>query len=204
MTTKKQTRLPPSEFLPDLDTFEGLAVTDEYAYYMGIVEGCPVTQIQVVGLNFPMREDVFRPDPMRPGERRREPVLGALHNRINVDHIRALRDCLKRMVIRFKDEPEQKEELGTGKNVKDAFRRGRRGRIIKIPSAEQMALARSEGLHVNHYRREPNDEPAARYMYFKLCPDQTKPARGHDFSTIEEEGIVWPGELDAETEALLA
>ncbi len=200
---KKQTALPASDFTPDLDSFKGLAVTDEYAYYLGVTGDCPVTQIDCVGLNFPMRQEVFRPDPMHPGQRRREPVIGGMNKRINIDHIHALRECLKRMVIRFKDEPAQKEEQGTGKNIGADHQRLRRGKLVKIPTSEQLLLAQKERLHVNRYVRQPNDEPAVRYMYFKLCPDQANPARGHDFSTIEESGIIWPGELDAELETLL-
>lgn len=193
------TKLAASEFIPDFNAHKGFAVANEHAYYLGVLGTCPVAQINCGGLNFPMRNDVFRDDPSRPGKKMRVGVVGGQNNKVNAHNIAALRTGLKRLVIRFTDEPAQLEERGTGKNTRAPHQKGRRGKIIRIPTPEQMAEAREAGVHVPVYVRQPNDEPAARYMYMHPCPDQAYPERGHDFTTIEEGGIFWPGELDNAT-----
>ncbi len=120
-------------------------------------------------------------------------VLGGLHNHINEDNIRALRDVLPRMVVRWKD-----------KAAREAKGLRPLAKIIKIPTAERLAQAKADGTHVSRYVRQPDDEPAVKYMYMHLCADQSEPERGHDYSTLDETGLVWPEELDAETEALFA
>lgn len=199
MTAPKKTKLDASEFLPDFNAHQGFAVAQDYAYYLGVLGSCPVAQINCAGLNFPMRNDVFRDDPARPGKKMRVGVVGGQNNKVNADHIAALRTSLKRLVIRFKEEPEQLEEPGTGKNTRAPHKKARVGKLIRIPTAEQVAEARESGGHVPRYVRDPNDEPAARYMYMHPCPDQSYPERGHDFTTIEEGGIFWPGALDDAT-----
>ena len=51
------------------------------------------------------------------------------------------------------------------------------------------------GLPVNHYVPIKSDVPAARFMFMKLCKDQSAPVTGSTYpEVIEKAGIEFPSE----------
>jgi hypothetical protein len=167
---------------------------------------CPIGQINVAGLNFPKRNEIFMADPLNPGGQKiRVPSIGGLHKTITQDHILALREILPRLIIRFSGvETAQQEEVGTGTNIGHKFKRGVKAKLVKIPTPAQIVSARENGTKVPRYVREHGDRPAAEYMFFKLCLDQNAPRRElTPPETIATGGIFWPGDID-EINALLS
>ena len=108
------------------------------------------------------------------------------------------------MVIRFSAAIQgQQEERGTGENTGDPHLRGRKAVLVIIPTAAQIVLAKAEKTRVPRFVRTPGDEPAAKYMFFKLCLDQKKPRREmSEPETIFDGGIFWPGDIDELNELL--
>ena len=207
MNDPRTTQIDGASLVPDFDSHAGRGVTTEYAYWMGLTPACPAHQINVAGLNFPKMNEILIQDPNRTGKRQRIPVIGGLDKGVNSDHIAALRAVLPRLVVRFTEAAagDQIEETGSGQNIGDVHVRVRKGFIITIPTAEAIAQAKADGRQVPRYIRKPGDEPAARYMYFKLCENQGSPLRGNECPpSIEEAGIFWPEELAAATAELLA
>jgi len=202
------TRIAPSDLVPDFEAHEGAGVLNEYAYWMGLTANCPAHLINCVELSFSKVNELIVPDVKRPGRMTRVPAIGGLNRNVTANHIAALRERLPRMVIRFTEAREsprdQHEEPGTGLNIGDAHLKIRKGFVITIPSAEQVKAYRAAKVAIPTYTRRPDDEPAARYMYFHFCENQDDPKRGAEYPpTIEEAGIFWPDELvEAEADLL--
>lgn len=196
--------IPNEAFLADLDTQPGLAVDMAYAYWLGVTAACPANQIDCAGLHFPKMQERIIPDPNRPGEHVRVPVIGGLDRHVTRDKLDALREIVSRLVIRFIEAPEAQEEPGTGENIGDVVRRARKGYVITIPTEAQIQAAKDEGRTLRRYTRQPHDEPAAKYMYMRLCEDQTDPQRGLAAPpTLAEVGVSWPDGSDAPDEGLM-
>ena len=202
MTTETETRtthVAGELLVPDFDTLPGEAFGDERAYWMGVTSDCPIAQINIVGLNFPRRNEIFVADPARPGgPKLRVPAIGGLHRKVTQEHIIALREVLPRTVIRFAAAlPTQPNEPGTGVNTGDSFKRAVKADLVIIPTAAQIVLAKENGTATPRYTRQAGDEPAAQYMFFKLCLDQDQPRRELSVpETIFDGGIFWPGDID--------
>lgn len=205
-TAPRTTLVDGHLLVPNFDELPGVCLGDEHAYWMGLTPECPIGQIDIVGLNFPKRNEIFVVDPLKPGGQKiRVPAIGGLHQKITQDHILGLREALPRLVIRFANaESEQQEERGTGKNTGDAFKRGVRAKLVKIPTPAQVADAIKNGTRIPRYVREAGDKPAADFMFFKLCLNQETPRRElTPPETIAKGGIFWPGDID-EINALLS
>ncbi len=191
-----------------LDSYPGVAVIHENAYWMGVVPSCPVNQINVAGLNFSKLNEIFVDDPARTGNKLRVPVIGELHRGVTLDHIHALAAALPRLVLRFpkgKGSRDVAEEPGAGENIGDVHVRTRKGFLIRVPTEEMIAAAKEGGVHRPRYVRKPGDEPAADYMYFKLCDNQEEPHRGVVVPpSISVAGLEWPALLDDDGTDLLS
>lgn len=194
-----KTKIDGSQLVPDLNKASRNAggVLQSYKYWVGVTPSCPVEHIDLAGINFPKVNENLVDDPMRTGQRRRVPVIGAIVF-LTEDKIRKMRERLPRTVIRFYDNDQgERDEPGTGQNIGDNHRRPRRGEPITIPSADEVEQRRKAGKPTRQYIPNPNDVPAARYMFAVLCADQVNGSRGDYYpETLETTGLEWPGELE--------
>lgn len=191
-----KTHIPASELVPDLGSARLRSGTlNQYRYWIGALPDCPVESVDLCGLNFPKVNENLIDDPMRTGIKKRVPVIGAIVF-ITAEKIRALRERLPRTVIRFLDEPEQRDEPGTGQNVGDVHKRARRGHLITIPTPEEVEARKKAGRSTRQYVPGPNDVPAANYLFAQLCADQQNGSREETYpETLADTGLVWPDEL---------
>ena len=192
-----KTKFDGSRLVPDIQGARqrgGVAKT--YKYWVGVTPSCPVQGIDLAGINFPKLNELLIQDPMGGPMKRRVPVIGALAN-INEHQVRRLMDALSRTVIRFTDNPGQKDEPGTGQNVGDLHQQPRKGHLITIPSPAEVAERAAAGKPTREYSPGPNDVPAARYIFAQLCADQERGSRGDFYpETLETAGFDWPEELN--------
>lgn len=187
-------RIPGTKLVPDLESLRS-SIETSYAYWVGVLPSCPVEHIDVAGINFPkLNEDVSRDDVTN--STRRVPRIGAIV-RLTADKVKRIEHRLARTVIRFRPEPDQKNEPGTGENVsKMPHQRGRKGFLITIPTEEELRLRAERGLAARRYQQQPGDEPASRYMFAVLCENQAKPQQGMEYpEPLEVTGLEWPGDL---------
>jgi len=209
MTTEVEiqtTHVDGNLLVPNFDDLPGVTLGTEHAYWMGVTPDCPISQINIVGLNFPKRNEIFVADPVNPGGQKiRVPSIGGLHRAVTQDHIIALREVLPRLVIRFATEtPGQQEEPGTGVNTGHVFKRQRKAELVIIPTSAQIVKAKENGTQVPRYSRHAGDRAAAEFMFFKLCLDQAVPRRELTCpETIFQGGIFWPEDIN-EINALLS
>jgi hypothetical protein len=204
-TIDPKTKISGSELVPDLDGHRaGAGVVVEYRYWVGVTPSCPVEHIDLAGINFPKVNENLVNDPLRTGMKKRVPVIGAIVF-LTEDKIRRMRERLKRTVIRFIDSDSgAHDEPGTGQNVGDNHRRPRRGHVITIPTAEEIAQRRKTGKATRAYVPNANDVPAARFMFAQLCDDQERGSRGEVYpDCLETTGLAWPDEIDELTAGLL-
>ncbi len=168
----------------------------QYRYWVGITPTCPVETIHCAGIAFPKVTEQLVSDPMRTGQKKRAPRIGALVW-LTEQKIRLLRERLPRTVIRFLDQQGQREEAGTGENIGDVAVRPRRGHLITIPTPEAIADRERRGKAVRAYNPDPDrDVPAARFMFAQMCADQKNPVRGDYYpDPLEMSGLQWPEEL---------
>lgn len=193
------TILGPEVLRADLDAQPGLATARHYAYWFGLRADCPTDQIDVGGLSFVKSQELLRPKPGAEDEQIRVPVIGGMHKRVTEEMLLRLKQGLPRIVIRFRPQPEVREERGTGLNVGDVVQRARKGYAITIPTQEQVAAARRAKRPIPSYYRQPEDRPAADFMYFHFCDNQEDPKRGSEVPpTISEAGIYWPDPISEE------
>jgi len=195
----KTTTIDPSEFTPDFDNIPGDFTAVEFPFWLGVTADCPRHSIDVAGLHFPAANERIVKNETT-GKQVRVPEHGTLNFTVTRQHVEALRRDLKRFVVRFRDHPAVTND-GTGENIGDPVERARRGKLIKIPTQEQIdASVKSGGRAFKPYIKQPGDRPAADYMYFIHVPDRV---RGREIRTISETGIVWPEEL-AEIDEILS
>ena len=191
-----RTHFDASDLVPDLEQQrDSLGVSRSYKYWVGVTPSCPHEHVDLAGINFPKVNENLVDDPMRTGNKRRVPVIGAI---VDIDEhtILRMRDRLKRTVIRFLDDNGQSEEPGTGLNIGDNHKRPRRGQLITIPTAEETANRIARNKPARTYPPRAGDVPAARYMFAQICDDQQNGSRGEYYpETLETTGLSWPDEL---------
>ena len=111
-----KTHIGGSDLVPDLDAHKAQSgVARSYKYWVGVTPSCPREHIDLAGINFPKVNENLVTDPMRTGNKRRVPVIGAIVD-IDEHRVQRMRDKLKRTVIRFLDDGGQTEEPGTGRS----------------------------------------------------------------------------------------
>ena len=191
-----KTVVPGSALVPDIESRRrNGGVAKEFFYWVGVTPSCPVQHVDIAGINFPKVNENLIDDPLRSGTKKRVPVIGAIV-RLNEKAMKTLRERLPRTVIRFTDDEGEREEPGTGQNIGDVFRRPRRGHLITIPTAEEVAQRRATGRPTREYVPRPSDVPAARFMFAVYCSDQTRGNRGDVYpDPLETAGLRWPLEL---------
>lgn len=188
-------------------------------YWIGALPGCPVENVHIGGQCFPkMEENLVKGADGH--QSARSAVIGALVQltRENVDRI--LRD-LPRTIVRFRSEsPEERSDreglaatighlqaapiepamrqTGVGMKVDVVLGepRRRKGFLVTIPTAEDVKKRRADGRPTHQYIAQPFDEPCARYLFAKLCEDQSNPTRGGVYPpALEETGLDVPVEI---------
>ena len=176
---------------PDFESHEGLAVAEDYPFWLGLTADCPVNQIDVAGLHFPKAEESIVIN--NEGKQVRVPVLGALNYQVTREHFDALVATLPRLVIRFTDKEPEVDNDGSGVNIGDPIKRARKGYLIKIPTKKTIADAAESGQRKKPYIRKPGDRPAMDFMYFQHVADKQ---RANNYQTIADAGLEWPEELE--------
>ena len=195
-TQPRHTRIDGADLVPDTSSPGAHGVLRQYKYWVGVTPSCPVEHIDCAGINFPKVNENIVPDPLRTSQKKRVPVIGAIVF-LTEDKIRKMRERLPRTVIRFLDDAGVKEEPGTGQNVGDNHQRPRRGHLITIPTAEDVARARKTGRPSRQYIPQTSDAPAARFMFAQLCDDQERGSRGEFYpEPLEVTGLEWPDALE--------
>jgi len=199
----KTTRFSGESLMPNIGEHRHNAgVTKEFRYWVGVMPSCPVESLDLAGINFPKVNEKLIADPLRTHKKKRKPVVGALVW-LTETKIRAMIERLPRTIIRFTDDPGQHEEPGTGQNIGDVAVRPRKGHVVTIPTAKDVAARRAKNKAVNTYTPRDGDEPAGRYMFAVLCEDQDNPERGDYYpDPIETTGIEWPDNLEAVADLL--
>lgn len=192
-----QKRVEGSALVPNLSEHQ-VGIAKRYTYWVGILPKTPVESLAVAGVSFPKMNERLIQDPTNPEGKRRIPVIGALVD-LTRDKLDLLAERIPNTVIRFLEEEAVKEEPGTGKNLGDLHQRARRGHLITIPSAEDVAERKKRGKATQQYIPREGDHPAARFMFAVLCKNQDKPERGEFYpDVLEETGLVWPEDVSYE------
>lgn len=194
-------RIAGASLVPDLDPSSNPGAIQQFRYWVGVTQSCPVALIDVAGICFPKLEMEIIDDPMGGAQKKSRPVIGAIvfltHEKITM-----LAERLQRTVIRFHEAgpDDGQHEEGTGENFRDPHRRPRRGQLITIPSQQEVQARKDAGRATQQYVPGPNDVPAARFMFAHLCEDQTRGSRGESYpETLETAGLYWPSRAPCPT-----
>lgn len=188
---KARTRISGASLAPDLEQHKAVIET-AYYYWIGALPACPSEHLDLKGVHFPkVVERIVRG---ADGRTQRIPEIGSIV-KLTEPQVRAMRDRLRRTVIRFAEAA--KGPIGVGASLSDQGQiPRRRGSPVTLPTAEEVEERRRNGLASNAYRQEATDEPAARYLFAVLCHDQAQPQRGDHYpEPLEVTGLEWPGDL---------
>lgn len=167
-----------------------------YAYWVGVLPACPTENAYLAGICFPKQTAQRIQDSNRSGRTQLVPQAGSIV-RLDARRVKKIREVLRRTVIRFLDDPGQKEEPGTGLNIGDLHVRPRRGHLITIKTPEQLQYLRLKGKPAREYIPKEGDAPLARYAFAILCPDQENPTPGPVYpEPLEVLGLSWPEHLE--------
>jgi len=190
-------KITAESLVPDWGDHALAGLAQTFTYWVGVIPSCPVESIDLAGIAFPKMNELLVPDPLRTNVKRRVPVIGSIV-RLTYEHIQRMRERLPRTIVRLYDGG-QEQEPGTGQNVGDNHVRPKRGQLITIPSPELVEARRSRGKPIRLYSRQPNDVPAANYMFAILCKDQERGERSEHYpDTLNVTGIDWPGNLEGQ------
>jgi hypothetical protein len=192
-TEKKPTRVDGKDLVPDISKISLRAGTSHrYTFWCGLMDNCPVNQIDVAGISFVKTTDKVIND-LASGTTRRIPQPGGLF-RIDGHQYKKLIDRLKYIVIRFDNQPEIQNVPGEGENTGDPARRAKKAHLITIPREKDIKAKEEAGLPVHRYHPSPNDEAAAKYMYAQYCPNGQR--TGEVIGSLADVGIdQFPGDM---------
>ncbi len=190
--TNPVTHIGGSELTPNIEKQRAVSAR-VYWYWVGVTPRCPTQHIDCAGINFPkINEEILDKGTQN---QTRIPVIGSLVQ-LSETHIRNLRSRLPRTVIRFRS-PSELVENGAGQSVGQPIVNPRAGFLITIPTEADLEQRRKSNLPARPYVAQPGDEPAVRYMFAQLCPNQDKPVRGTFYpETLETTGLAWPEPLE--------
>lgn len=186
-------RTPGVDLVPRIDP-NSRVVQREHFYWVGALPACPTEHVDLCGVNFPKMNENIVPDPMRTDKKARIPVIGTIV-RLTEEKLKLIQARLKRTVVRFYEDRDQKDEPGTGENIGDVHQRARRGQVITIPREEDVVTAEKAGRNTRRYVPDRRDEPVARYLFMRLCENQVTGNRGEHYpDPLEVSGLEWPEE----------
>jgi hypothetical protein len=190
-TTKpKATKIAGSSFVPDLAA-NRVAVAESRWYWVGVTPGCPTESLDCAGINFPKITELIQTG--LNGQQQRVPAIGGLC-KLTRSQVELMREKMSRTVIRFQ-RPKTAEEEGAEVQFQDQpqlSRPARKGQLIRIPTAAEIAEREKNGFPTVRYEQSPLDEPAACHMFAEACADQNRPRRGSFYPPpLSETGLVW-------------
>lgn len=199
-----KTAVAATALVPDLKTVRKTqGVGRQYLYWVGVTPSCPVASVDLAGINFPKINEQLIPNPAQPGRKMRRAVVGAIV-RLDEQRFRRMVERLPRTVIRFRDGLPEDDAGASGARIDDAAKTVRKGKLITIPTAEEIAQRRAAGKPTREYIPHENDEPAAHYMFAVLCADQDRGTRGDVYPpTLGDVGLEWPDDLDEDDNDLM-
>lgn len=206
-TQTKQPKKPKTrDTAPD---FKSPAVVTKRAFWCGAMPSSPYSCITISPATFTLlTEEVIEADPGEPSER--IPHIGSIVH-LTADDLETIRQKLRTKVIRF-EEPEDTHAIvrkamgddgrvttktepigGAGATVRVARyeKRARRGRLVHIPSDEEIRARKKNGLPSMPYVRGPLDEPLDQHIFMVPASDPTAefPSGGKFPRPISETGI---------------
>ncbi len=189
-----------SALVPDLDANRAVMRYTKW-YWIGALPGSPVEAVTVAGQCFPkIEERIIKASAA--ADQVRYPVIGAIVPLTKTD-IDRMREALPRTIMRFTSSGRQTSDqfgagmpaidAGTGNTVEQAIGRNRKGFLVTIPKAKDVEEMLKQGRAARTYEQREGDEPAARYLFAQLCPDQQNPSRGEVYpEPLELTDLDWP------------
>lgn len=178
--------LKGADLVPNIDP-KSIVTDASKLFWVGLLKEAPVEDLSLCGISFPkMNEDLVQ-DPRDPIGKTRVPRFGA-QTRLTKAHVTAIKERLRRTVIRFYTGPSLDHEPGTGVVTTEQPVR-RRGQVITIPTEAEVRAREEQGLPTNRYQPDPRDEPAARYVF-------AIPGKRGDYvpQPLEQTGLEWPSD----------
>lgn len=178
-----------SALVPDLEKNRAV-MRHTMWYWIGALPGSPVEAVVIGGQCFPkIEERIIKASSA--ADQVRYPVIGSLTPLTKAD-IERMREALPRTIMRFTG-TEQPGHSGVGNTVEGAIGKNRRGFLITIPRESDVKEMVRQGRAPHTYEQRDGDEPAARYLFAQLCPDQQNPSRGEVYpEPLEQTDLVWP------------
>lgn len=189
------TSVAGKDLMPDLSASSSVAVREVW-FWVGVFPDCPTEGIDLAGINFPKQNEKLVADPMRPGKKKRIPVVGALVP-IRRDKIDLMQKKLSRTVVRFTDKLGTAITAGDHPDLSAISTTRRKGHIVTIPSREEIEQRRKIGRPTHEYVAREDDAPAAMFMFALPCDDQGSPQRGDHYpDSLAKTGLLWPKRND--------
>lgn len=179
--------VPGTALAPDPER-KRVAVTKEFYYWIGVLPDCPVDSADIGGINFPKINQLPIPDPTDRTKQKLVPVIGAIVV-LDKQRVKRIIDKLPNTIVRLTGET-TRENKDTG-----TITTKRRGQLISIPTKEEVAELKKHKRRIRNYVPREEDEPIAKFLYMRLCPNQDKPGRGSEYpETLLEAGLELPPE----------
>lgn len=176
-----------ASLVPDLGKLTK-GVIGKHAYWIGALPGAPREHLDIGGIDFPKMEEDVRND--KTGKTKRREHIGSIR-RLTLVQLQRVQDNVPRQLIRFESAGGSPGGPGDGLEVLDEPRR--KGKSVRIPTNAEIEKGIKHKRLPTPYSPEATDEPAARYVFMVLCPDQNKP-QCSDFypESLETTGLEWP------------
>lgn len=193
-TTKKNT-ISASALAPNIAS-EGLGIATRFFYWVGALPECPSEYVTIGGVCFPKMTEKLQRMPGK-ASKQRVPGIGAVVP-LSPAQLRGIIERLPRTVVRFNSAaPEPIERANGGELLFDAAGVRRRGRLITIPTREEVEDAIKRGKPTRAYNEGPFDEPVSKYIFAKLCLNQERGERGDVYpATLADVGLELPDGFD--------
>jgi hypothetical protein len=182
--TGSATKFSGQDLVPKNLEERRLAVETRCAYWVGALPDMPGGGTAWVGgVGFHKLTEHVQQDGTVASKTRRTPKFGDVQF-LNRDEVQRVAETLPRCIVRVTKTPEEEP-------IAD-----RRGRLIQIPTEEDIELRKKHKRRIVRYQPAAGDEPLARYLFMVPCVDQKNPQTGHEYPPpLEETGIEWPDYL---------
>lgn len=175
-------RFDGRNLVSDLSTYAN-GVGEDRLYWVGMLDECPLHNVDVAGINFPKYNEKLVPSRRDPTRQERVSHPGSLVV-LNERKLSMLAEQLPRRVIRMQATPDD-NHVSAGENVGDPVTRGRRGYLVKIPASDADTSARQ----YRPYHYQKGDVPLATFLFAVPCPSGEAATKPPD--SVVETGLVW-------------